>query len=68
MILHWFSGTYKELDQAIADGYFFSVNGAMVRSAKGQALVMRMPRERILTETDGPYRQGMALRRPLQFL
>ena len=55
MILHWFSGTYKELDQAVADGYFFSVNGAMMQSAKGRAVVMRIPRERILTETDGPF-------------
>ena len=55
MILHWFSGTYKELDQAVADGYFFSVNGAMMQSAKGRAVVMRMPKERILTETDGPF-------------
>jgi len=29
-ILHWFSGTYKELDRAIAEGYFFSINGAMM--------------------------------------
>jgi TatD DNase family protein len=55
MILHWFSGSYKELDQAIADGYFFSVNGAMVQSAKGRALIIRMPRDRVLTETDGPF-------------
>jgi len=55
MILHWFSGTYKELDRAIADDYFFSINGAMMQSAKGRALVVRMPKDRILTETDGPF-------------
>lgn len=55
MILHWFSGTYKELERAIADGYFFSINGAMLQSEKGRALVVRMPRDRILTETDGPF-------------
>lgn len=55
MILHWFSGTYKELDRAIAEGYFFSVNGAMMQSTKGRALVTRMPKDRILTETDGPF-------------
>lgn len=54
-ILHWFSGTPKELDRAIAEGYFFSINGAMMRSAKGRSLVSRMPQNRALTETDGPF-------------
>lgn len=55
MILHWFSGTNKELDRAINSGYHFSVNGAMTRSARGRALILRMPRDRVLTETDGPF-------------
>jgi len=55
MILHWFTGTYKELDRAIAEGFFFSVNGAMMQSAKGRGLVARMPKDRVLTETDGPF-------------
>ena len=55
MILHWFTGTYKELDRAIAEGFFFSVNGAMMQSAKGRGLVVRMPKDRVLTETDGPF-------------
>lgn len=54
-ILHWFSGTPKELDRAIAEGYFFSINGAMMQSAKGRLLVSRMPQNRALTETDGPF-------------
>jgi TatD DNase family protein len=66
MILHWFSGTYKELDQAIAEGYFFSVNGAMMQSTKGRALVARMPKGRILTETDGPFtRDGTSPATPI---
>jgi TatD DNase family protein len=55
MILHWFSGSNKELDRAIAEGYFFSVNGAMMQSAKGRALVVHMPKDRVVTETDGPF-------------
>lgn len=66
MILHWFSGTYKELDRAIAEGYFFSINGAMMQSAKGLALVGRMPKDRVLTETDGPFvKNGAAPASPL---
>jgi TatD DNase family protein len=55
VILHWFTGTRRELDDAAGRGFFFSVNSAMLRSEKGRALIVRMPRERVLTETDGPF-------------
>lgn len=55
VILHWFSGTAGELDRAAANGLFFSVNPAMTLSRSGQALIARMPRGRVLTETDGPF-------------
>jgi TatD DNase family protein len=55
VILHWFSGTLSELDQAVSGGLYFSVNPAMILSRSGQALIARIPRERMLTETDGPF-------------
>jgi TatD DNase family protein len=60
VILHWFSGTKKDLDRAISSGFFFSVNSAMLHSEAGRALVLQMPRERVLTETDGPFVQDGA--------
>lgn len=54
-VLHWFSGTSKELDRAVRLGCWFSVGPAMLRNDKGQRLVSAMPRERVLTETDGPF-------------
>jgi len=54
-ILHWFSGSRKELDQASRIGLYFSVNPAMMRSEKGRSLVTLMPSDRVLTETDGPF-------------
>lgn len=54
-VLHWFSGTVKELDRASSLGCWFSVGPAMLHSAKGRTLASRMPRNRILTETDGPF-------------
>lgn len=56
-ILHWFSGTARELDRAMALGCWFSVGPAMLATAKGRALTAKMPRERLLTETDGPFAQ-----------
>jgi TatD DNase family protein len=56
-ILHWFSGTPRELKQAVDLGCWFSIGPAMLAGEKGRALAARMPRERILTETDGPFAQ-----------
>lgn len=63
-ILHWFSGTERQLANAIAMGCWFSVGPAMLRSAKGRKLASLMPRSRVLTETDGPFAEHMG--RPLR--
>lgn len=57
-ILHWYSGSLKALSAAIDAGAYFSVNAAMVRSERGQRLIRDMPRERVLTESDGPFVQA----------
>lgn len=54
-ILHWYSGGVRALRRAVANGAFISVNPAMARSDKGRALIAEAPRERVLTETDGPF-------------
>jgi TatD DNase family protein len=55
VILHWFSGTKGELERAISYGLFFSVNPSMLTTAKGRDLVARMPQDRVLLESDGPF-------------
>ena len=56
-VLHWFSGSFRDLDRAINLGCWFSIGPAMLASEKGRALAARMPRERVLTESDGPFAQ-----------
>lgn len=63
-ILHWFSGTQSELSRAVEMGCWFSVGSAMLRSQKGRMLAARMPPNRVLTETDGPF--GTVSGKPLQ--
>jgi TatD DNase family protein len=58
-VLHWFSGTRKQLDRAVELGCWFSVGPAMVRGMKGRQLLASMPRNRVLTETDGPFGKGV---------
>jgi TatD DNase family protein len=56
-VLHWFSGSARDLDRATRLGCWFSVGPAMLAGGKGRDLVARMPRERVLTESDGPFAQ-----------
>jgi len=56
-VLHWFSGSPSDLDRAIKLGCWFSVGPAMVNGERGRSLVARMPRDRVLTESDGPFAQ-----------
>lgn len=55
LILHWYSGSIKNLEKALEYGFYFSVNPAMCRSEKGRSIIASLPRERVLTETDGPF-------------
>jgi TatD DNase family protein len=64
VILHWFSGSLTELDSGLEAGFYLSVNPAMTRSEKGRAIVGRLPRDRVLIESDGPYAQVAG--RPLE--
>lgn len=54
-ILHWFSGTMRELERAVQIGCWFSIGPAMLRSRKGRELAAAMPLDRLLTETDAPF-------------
>ncbi len=54
-ILHWFSGTHKELDYAISLDCWFSVNQKMCKSKKGLSLIEKIPKNRLLPESDGPF-------------
>jgi TatD DNase family protein len=54
-ILHWYSGPVKFIDNALQAGMWFSVNPAMLRSKNGQRILSALPRDRVVTETDGPY-------------
>ncbi|PPT19418.1 hydrolase TatD [Xanthomonas arboricola] len=54
-ILHWFSGSQRELARAIEMGCWFSVGSGMLQGQKGRTLAAMMPPDRVLTETDGPF-------------
>jgi TatD DNase family protein len=56
-VLHWFSGPRHDLDRAVRLGCWFSVGPAMLHGERGRSLAALMPRDRVLTESDGPFAQ-----------
>jgi TatD DNase family protein len=56
-IFHWYTGSVTVLQEAANRGYYFSINPAMLRSEKARSLILKMPRDLLLTETDGPFVQ-----------
>lgn len=54
-VLHWFAGTVRQAEAAVEEGCWFSIGTSMLSSAKGRELVATLPRDRVLTETDGPF-------------
>lgn len=52
---HWFTGDDSALQKVIDDGHYLSVNPSMLYSTKGRGIVNRIPKDRVLFETDGPY-------------
>lgn len=54
-ILHWYSGSNRDLQKAISLGCWFSIGPLMMLSKKGMGLVSQIPPDRVLTETDGPF-------------
>lgn len=56
-VLHWFTGTTAELKSATRLGCWFSIGPAAFSSASGKSLAQRLPRDRVVPESDGPFAQ-----------
>lgn len=54
-ILHWFTGSLREMNRAIDLGCWFSVGPAMLVGEKGRRILAQLPENKILPETDGPF-------------
>ena len=54
IILHWFSGTADDLERAVNNDVYFSINRAMFHIPENLDLIKIMPKNRVLLETDGP--------------
>lgn len=68
VIFHWYSGPVDLIPAILAQGYYFSVNEAMCLSKNGRAIIEKIPRERLLTETDAPYNERTNIRAALDYM
>lgn len=55
VILHWFSGSLNSLKKALNNGFYFSINIAMLSSIAGKRIVEEIPLNCLLLESDGPF-------------
>lgn len=68
VIFHWYSGPVDLIPTILEQGYYFSVNEAMCLSKNGRAIIEKIPREKVLTETDAPYNERTNIRTVLDCL
>ena len=54
-ILHWFTGSKKQLERATEMGCYFSLNIKNFQSKNSLSILKSLPIQRMLTETDGPF-------------
>ena len=62
VIFHWYSGPVDLVPAILEQGCYFSVNEAMCLSKNGRAIIEKIPREMVLTETDAPYNERTDIR------
>lgn len=68
IILHWFSGTLRELMIAVNNGCYFSINSDMINSKNGKELIKNMPLDKILIESDAPFTKDTKNTYNLEFI
>lgn len=54
-IFHWYTGPLKLISEILDSGYYFSVNIGMLKSTNGQKILQKLPLNRIIIESDGPF-------------
>lgn len=56
VLLHWFDGNKKQLDEAMDRGFYVSYGPVLIYANDKQVLLKKTSQDKILVETDGPVR------------
>ncbi len=68
VIFHWYIGPTDLIPDILSKGYYFSINEAMMGSSNGQSIIKKIPKNRILTETDAPYNKRVDIKSVLAYM
>lgn len=63
VVFHWYSGSSDIAEKIVCQEHYFSVNLAMLNKEHSRRKIQLIPKDRILTESDGPF--AMYRRKPL---
>jgi Mg-dependent DNase len=66
VIFHWYSGSVSLIPAIFERGYYFSINEAMTLSHSGKSIIEKIPRDRILMETDAPFNNRCSIRNAMR--
>ncbi len=55
VIFHWYTGKIGTLNRITDADYYFSINLAMCKSKRGEKIISKIPKNKILIETDSPF-------------
>lgn len=55
VILHWFSGNKNQVQIGKERGYYFSINPRMLTTKGGRELILIVPLNQLLVESDSPF-------------
>lgn len=66
VIFHWYSGSVSLIPAILERGYYFSINEAMTLSHTGNSIIEKIPRDRILMETDAPYNNRCSIQNAMR--
>lgn len=67
-IFHWYTGPSNIMQKIASEGFYFSINSAMINSISGQKIVSVIPKELVLTETDYPFIEKSSIKSTYNFL
>ena len=65
-IIHWYNGTQKNLVELVNLGCYFSINTNMIN--KSFSKILKIPVNRLLVESDGPFTKVNNLKYEVQYL
>lgn len=55
VVLHWYSGDEFWIEKFLDLGTYFSINANMINTDRGRKIIGKIPIEKLLIESDGPF-------------